>query len=194
MRSIPLVAVSALLFAGCTRAPKTEAKAATAAPAAAKITQFYATTPTLPRGENGLLCYGVENARSVWLSPPRTELVPALAHCEEVSPTTTTKYTLTAEGAAGPAATSEVTITVGAPRVKIQEVQFTTLNLRRGEVLGICYVVQNAQKVEIAPIGYRGGSGKSCTTDHPPRTTTYIITAIGPGGDRDKEQATVQVH
>ena len=36
-----------------------------------KITQFYATAPKLQRGEKETLCYGVENATDVWLSPPR---------------------------------------------------------------------------------------------------------------------------
>jgi len=195
MRWILPAAAVALALAGCKFTTRLETKeTAATGPAPAKITQFYTTTPTLARGESGLLCYGVENAKSVWLSPPRKEVNAAPAHCEEVSPTATTTYTLTAEGVGGPAATMDLTINVGPPHVKIVEVQFTTLNLKRGDTLGICYVAQNAQKVEITPVGYKGASGKHCTTDRPVRTTTYTVTAIGPAGDRDKEQATVQVH
>jgi len=199
MRLILPAALVAVALAGCSKSPKpTGPVAAAATPAASpvRITQFYTSTPFIARGESGLLCYGVENAKSVWLSPPRKEIIAAVTHCEEVTPTATTTYTLTAEGASGPAASRDVTVTVtvGLPHVKIIEVQFTTLDLRRGDVLGICYQVQNAEQVDIAPIGYKGGSGKHCTTDHPVRTTTYTVTAVGPGGDKDKEQATVKVH
>jgi len=199
MRPILPAAAIALVFAGCSESPKPEVKEAASvasapAVAPAKITQFYTTTPSLVRGESGLLCYGVENAKSAWLSPPRKELLVTQAHCEEISPKATTKYTLTAEGASGPAATMDLTVNVDPPHAKIVEVQFTTLDLRRGDTLGICYVAENAQKVEIGPIGYRNGSGKHCTMDHPLKTTTYTVTAIGASGDRDKEQATVQVH
>jgi hypothetical protein len=200
MRPTLAAAAIALVFAGCSKSPKPEVRETTSvnsAPtaAAAKITQFYTTTPSLARGESGLLCYGVENTKSVWLSPPRKELIVTQARCEEIWPKATTKYTLTAEGASGPAATMDLTVNVEPPHVKmIVEVQFTTLDLKRGEALGICYVAQNAQKVEITPIGYQSGSGKHCTMDHPLKTTTYTVTAIGAGGDHDKEQATVQVH
>ncbi len=189
---LPVLA-AALVPAGCRFSTVPEAKKQ-AEPEPPKITEFYTTTPNLARGESALVCYSVENAKTVWLSPPRKQVNAAVSHCEEVSPKATTTYTLTAEGPSGPAATLNLTVNVGPPHVKIVEVQFTTLNLKRGEVLGICYVAQNAAKVEISPIGYHGGSGKQCTTDRPVRTTTYIVTATGPGGDRDKEQATVEVH
>ena len=66
-----------------------------------KITQFYTSTPQIARGEKGLVCYGVENAKTVWLSPPRQELSAALSRCVDVTPEATTTYTLTAEGETG---------------------------------------------------------------------------------------------
>ena len=93
--------------------PSRSASKITPAAAPARITQFYATAPNLARGEQELLCYGVENARTVRLSPPPQELSAALARCVEVDPKSTTTYSLTAEGAAGPPAKSEVTVTVG---------------------------------------------------------------------------------
>src|SRR4051812_41242586 len=72
------------------------------APDPVKITQFYATAPTLPRGEKELICYGVESATAVTLMPPRQELSASPARCVEVNPTADTTYTLTAEGAGGP--------------------------------------------------------------------------------------------
>ena len=45
------------------------------------------------------LCYGVVNADSVRLEPPVEKVWPSLSRCFDVSPSGTTRYTLTAEGA-----------------------------------------------------------------------------------------------
>ena len=47
------------------------------------------------------MCYGVENASTVWLEPPRQELSAALSRCVEVFPEADTTYKLTAQGADG---------------------------------------------------------------------------------------------
>src|SRR4051812_41733652 len=94
-------AAAALTLAGCSHSAPPSATPPTAPPP--RITQFYSTTPQLARGEKGMVCYGVENANAVWLTPPRQELSAALARCIEVSPAETTTYTLTAEGAGGSA-------------------------------------------------------------------------------------------
>src|SRR5271157_1105050 len=116
----------ALLLAACSSsdkpAPVSNAAKTAKSPDPVRITQFYATAPQLARGERELLCYGVENGKTVWLAPPRQELSAALARCVEVTPSATTTYTLTAEGASGPPATRELTVTVGPPRVKIVDV------------------------------------------------------------------------
>lgn len=159
------------------------------------ITQFYATKPQLAAGEQELLCYGVESASKVWLSPPRQELSAALSRCVEVQPRQTTVYTLTAEGEAGQPATSEVTVTLGPPHVKIVEVTVSSLSVKPGDAVSLCYQVQFAQNVTIAPIGFRGGAGNhGCTLVQPRKTTTYTVTATGPGGDRDEQPVTVKVH
>src|SRR4051812_578403 len=105
--SIAMAALSAL--AGCSRpAPRPEPKAA----APVRITQFYATAPRLARGEKGLLCYGVGNAKTVWLSPPRRELSAALSRCVDIDPAENTTYTLTAEGDGGNVH-QDLTVTLG---------------------------------------------------------------------------------
>jgi hypothetical protein len=196
MRGAAALAGLMLLLCACSRkpAPATASAPASRTAGPPNITQFYATTPQLPRGEKELLCYGVENARSVWLSPPRQELTVSLTRCVEVTPSANTTYTLSAEGPGGPPATQTVTVEVGAPRVKIIEVQLNTLQLKHGDPLSICYKVENARSVEIAPIHFRGPSvSKGCTVDHPQKTTTYTVTAMGAAGDRDQEHVTVQV-
>jgi hypothetical protein len=183
--------------AGCGSAPSppVAAKSAKAPRAAARITQFYATAPVLAKGEQELLCYGVENARAVRLEPPAGELSAALARCVEVNPASTTRYTLTAEGFSGPPATQELTVTVGPPHVKIIDVTVSSLTVTRGNMVSLCYHVENAASVEIEPIHFRGPSTpRGCGTDTPQKTTTYIVTAKGAEGSRDTEKVTVQVH
>jgi len=187
-----------LIAAGCSQAPGPK-PAASEAPAIEplKIIQFYTTAPQVGRGEKAELCYGVEHATSVWLSPPRRELSAAISRCVEVTPEKTTTYTLTAENQQGQSATQTVTVAVGAPKppgVKIREVTVTSLDVKKGDEVGICYDVENARSVTIEPGGFRSGSGhKGCTVAHPEKTTTYVVVAAGAGGDRDQEKVTVKV-
>jgi len=161
--------------------------------ASVRITQFYATLPQLARGEKELLCYGVENAKSVWLSPPRQELSAALSRCVEVEPAETTTYTLTAEGASGKVA-QQVTITLGAAKAKIIEVRVSSLDVKAGSPVSICYKVANAKSVRIEPRIPPSANSANCGVDNPKRTTTYTVTATGASGDQDQERVTVKVH
>ena len=148
----------------------------------------------MPRGESALLCYGVENAATVWLEPPRQELSAALARCVEVSPTRDTTYRLTAEGPDGDAVMRELRLSVGAARVHLVNVTMTSLDARPGETVGLCYEVRDARTVTIDPLGFRGGSTpKVCIPLQPRKTTTYTVSAVGADGDRDTEQVTVRV-
>lgn len=186
-----LLTVAACVQLACTRSPKT---ADSPKPEPVRITQFYATAPQLPRGEKELLCYGVENAKTVWLTPPRQDLTASATRCVEANPTATTTYTLSAQGATGVPITQEVTVTVGPPRAKIIEVKISSLEIKRGDLLSICYLVENAKSVEIQPIRYKAGSqAKNCTTLHPVHTVEYVVSAIGADGDKDEERVTVKV-
>jgi len=159
-----------------------------------RIAQFYATAPRLAAGERELLCYGVANAKRVWLSPPRQELSAALSRCVEVTPKETTRYTLTAEGEGGQPATSELTVTLGPPHAKIVEVTVSSLSVKAGDAVSLCYHVQFVQSVTIEPTGFHGGpSNRGCTMVQPRKTTTYTVSAVGPGGDRDEQAVTVKV-
>lgn len=187
---MPLLA-AAWIQISCTR---TESPPRSPKPEPVRITQFYATAPKLPRGEKETLCYGVENAKTVWLSPPRRELTASAARCVEVNPVSTTTYTLSAEGSDGSPVTQEVTVDVGSPRARIVEVKVSTLELKRGDQLSICYRVENAKSVEIQPIHFRGGSrSDACAMTSPHETTTYVVSAVGADGDQDQERVTVKV-
>src|SRR5215469_9962057 len=135
-------ALAACALTGCSREP---VKPAPRAAESVRIVNFYATAPRLPRGEKELLCYGVDNARTVWLEPPRQELSAALSRCVEVEPKETTTYTLTAQDAAGKPATQQVTVTLGAPKAKIIEVKVSSLEIAKGDPVSICWQAQNAK-------------------------------------------------
>lgn len=190
------LAASAVL-AGCS-SPEKRAAVATVVPAAppegARITQFYSTLAQVGRGEKALVCYGVENAAAVWLEPPRHELSVAQARCVDVSPKADTTYKLTAQGADGKAVTRELKVKVGAARARLVNVTVSALEVRAGELVSLCYTVENARAVTVDPIGFRAGSaGKGCAKDQPGKSTTYTISAVGAGGEKDEERVTVQV-
>lgn len=187
-----IVALAAGLLAGCSQ--QASPPPATTAPAV-KITQFYASPTEVPRGEKSLLCYGVENAKTVTLSPPPKELSVALSRCVDVTPEATTTYTLTAEGDGGPVK-QDVTVTVGAAKAagaKILEVRVTALEIQKGQPVGICYRVSNATTVRIEPATTPSEKDPTCAVATPQKTTTYVVTAVGAGGERDVERVTVKV-
>lgn len=160
-----------------------------------KITAFYAVPGVLARGEKAKLCYGVENAASVQLTPPVERVWPSVARCVEIAPLKPTTYTLTAAAAAGPAASQSLTVEVGPPRTKILEVSVNSLSVKAGEEVSVCFKAENARSVEIGPgRRVRGGDpAHDCVIHRPARTTTYTVTALGPNGMRDTESVTVKV-
>jgi len=184
-------AFAGLLLTGCS-GPESPSPAV-AKPAGPRITQLYAPQASIARGEKAKICYGVENARSVWISPPRQELSTALARCIEVEPTAQTTYTLTAEGGDGSRVSQDISIGIGPPKVKIVNVNITAVQVKPGETVNICYTVENARSVTIDPPGFRSSDPKGCASHQPVSSTTYVIVATGEGGDRDEERVTVKV-
>jgi len=185
-----------LVAAGCAAAGCGKAGKPDPPPAAGpvRITELYTSASNIAKGEKVLLCYGVENARTVWLEPPRRELSAALARCVEVEPAATTTYTLTAEGAGGQSATRSLTLPVGPPLAKIVNVNVSSIAVKAGEPVYICYTVADARAVTIAPLGYAGGpEPKGCALDQPRKSTTYTVTATGAAGNTDQERVTVRV-
>jgi hypothetical protein len=77
-----------------------------------KILNFYATPSNLRRGEKGMVCYGVANAKAVRLDPPVERVWPSVARCFEVAPRKDTHYTLTAEDAQGQTAAQSLLLQV----------------------------------------------------------------------------------
>jgi hypothetical protein len=191
---IPLALAASAVLSGCAGPEKRTGVPAAAPAEGPKITQFYTTQAQVARGQTALVCYGVENANAVWLEPPRRELSAALSRCVEISPSADTTYKLTAEGEDHQAVTRELKVTVGAARAKIVNVNVSALQVKPGDLVSVCYTVEHARTVTIDPIGFRRASApKGCATDQPRKSTTYTISAVGAGGDKDRESVTVKV-
>jgi hypothetical protein len=79
-----------------------------------RILQFYANTGIVAAGEAARICYSVENAKSIRISPMTQEVYPFPSHCLVIEPEHTTHYTLLAEGYDGAVATRSFTLQVEA--------------------------------------------------------------------------------
>ena len=75
------------------------------------IQSFYGNSQ-IRRGQSAQLCYGVANAKKVTLDPPASPVWPSYSRCFDVSPSTTTTYTLTASDDAGHSASQSFTVKV----------------------------------------------------------------------------------
>ena len=87
-----------------------------AQPQPVRIVRFYATSGALTPGQTAKLCYSVENARIIRMSPS-VDMTSAASpsHCVEVHPDHTTHYTLLAEGFDGSTAVRSLTLPVQVP-------------------------------------------------------------------------------
>ncbi len=77
-----------------------------------KILNFYASPGAIHRGQQSLICYGVNAAEHVRIEPPVEQLHPALSHCFQVSPVRDTDYKLSADDRAGHTVTASVSVKV----------------------------------------------------------------------------------
>ena len=77
-----------------------------------RILRFYASVGAIVPGQTALLCYGVENARAVRISPPVAGAYPASQRCLQIVPKHTTHYTIWAEGFDGRLAVQSLTLPV----------------------------------------------------------------------------------
>jgi hypothetical protein len=109
------VGILAVLWAaGSVRSPVSRAwvHPVNAGSGPAKILRFYASTGAAAPGQRVQLCYAVENARSVRISPMFRMQYPASNYCLAVTPEHTTHFTLMAEGYDGSVAARSFTLPV----------------------------------------------------------------------------------
>ncbi|MGD0500741.1 MAG: hypothetical protein ABSC23_20180 [Bryobacteraceae bacterium] len=91
-----------------------------------RILRFYASVGALAPGQTAQLCYGVENAKSVRISPWVTGVAPSASRCLEVVPERTTHYTIMAEGYDGAIAMRSLTLPVEPPPARRRALQIAS--------------------------------------------------------------------
>ncbi|HTS25901.1 MAG TPA: hypothetical protein VMH81_08495 [Bryobacteraceae bacterium] len=105
-------------------------------PGPVRIVQFYASVRILTAGEKALLCYGVENAKSVRIAHVAQDVYPASSRCVDIVPEQTTHYTILAEGFDGKIAVRSLILPVQAapppPRI-LSEAGFEPLVISAAE-------------------------------------------------------------
>ncbi|MCG6895290.1 MAG: hypothetical protein LJE65_16940, partial [Desulfobacteraceae bacterium] len=166
----------------------------TTAEAAVEVMQpptvwLQADPPTVREGEPALLTWGSDNADFCTISPGVGWV--DCSGSQAVTPLATTVYTISAASPAGFAlASAEVTVIPAAdpPTVTLT---VDPVEIVQGEPAVLSWKTQDADRCELFP-----GFGEVATTGvvsvYPEQTTTYTLTADGPGGTT-AEIATVTV-
>jgi hypothetical protein len=192
MREVILAIVAFSLVACGPSSPPAAQKSQTAAPVAAhvKITQFYSPDPLVPRGMKGKLCYGVENASKVEVTPGTEDVWPSPARCFDISPKQKTTYTLTAYGEDGSKETKTVLVNLGAAPPRLYDLSVNSTSVKAGDPVIVCFKADNARRIKAGP-GHLDRE-KNCLSDYPRHTTTYKIVALG--GDNEQDSGAVTVH
>ena len=192
--------VLAILGAGC-GAPQVRQKAApVATDQPVKITAFYARDLIVAEGTSTVVCYGVENAKSVRLDPPVESMAPSLNRCIEVRPKTETRYTLTAEGSVGQPVSESVTIRVGADQSALPRITSFQIDGKQKDYAGqtmftLSFGAVNAEEVSIDPPVFPAlhGAPTGQFSVKPDKTTTYTLIVKGKNGHVARQQLTVEV-
>ena len=188
-----------VILASCGKQPAPEAQQV-APSKTAKILQFYAGSPTVARGEQVLICYGVEDAKSVRLEPPIEQINPSFNRCFQYAPAATSHIKLIAAGADGTerSKTIEVAVAGVASPPKGQLILFfvsSGKSVPAGQRVTLCYETRNASSVRIEPAPTdRKLSGKDCVTAEVKQKTRYTLFATGPNGIQDRESLQVDVN
>ena len=179
-------------LAACSPAPKAAPEAKSDA-APTKILNFYASPPEIHKGEDALLCYGVEGTGWVKIDPPVEQLSPALSRCFQVKPDATTQYTLSVEGSS-----QKVDLKVLPARPQPKElIRFFVASpheVSAGEKVTICYGVKDTKSVKLEPSTQpHPPSEKLCLTETVNTTTMFRLTAQGNDGSTQTTSFTVKV-
>jgi hypothetical protein len=162
-------------------------------PSDLRISQFYASTGTLVRGESATVCYGTFNAVRVALHPPVRPLSPARNRCLPVSPENDTTYRLEAWDTIGNSRSEAFTIQVLPAPPRILFLEISKLSIRRGERPNLCNGVTNATRLTLRPLMQPLPiRDKFCAIVAPAITTKYTLEAEGPGG-KDQLRFTIKL-
>ncbi len=196
-----LPVVLALLLAGCGGETSPRAPVRKPPKEPVKITHFYASRGTLTRGEETMICYGVENADKVTIDPKIRVLQPGFNRCFSFAPAKTTIYTLTAIGAGGQT-TEKLAVQVLPPRKKQAKPATPPLittfvadrtSVAKGARVTLCYALENVATVAIDPPVLALEPVGRCFTVTAEKTTTYRLRATGKQGQTEQRELTITV-
>jgi hypothetical protein len=146
-----------------------------------QVVTFVANPTTIDAGGSTKLCWQVNNATSISISPGVGSNLNA-NDCATVSPNQTTTYTLTATNASGQIQ-ANATVNVGAVRIT----SFTSdplTSLAAGAPVTLSWTTQNASSVVLIgnDLGPQTLDPNGSLVVKPITNTTYTLTAYGPGG------------
>lgn len=201
--AIAVFVIGAWANAGCSRTAKSPEPSSNKPPAPPKILQFYASPPKITAGEQVTMCYGVENAETVIVSPERREIAPSQNRCFSVSPEKSTVYQLTAIGSGGeasaqlgievlpPAATLSASSSSGASPISLVVASANAVS--KGQIVTICYGVTDVASVRVDPPVRELQPKSSCFAFPLLETTTFTITAVDHENKEHKRQVTVRI-
>lgn len=191
-----LVAIAALISGACSR--ERVAPRSPELPGVVRISQFYARDPDIVEGKSTVLCYQVENARSVEVAPAVEELRPTpLPRCFTVTPDHNTTYILTAHDSQGAAVQESAEVRVGPDRERLPAISYFTKTQKPspdGRLYLLCFGVQNAESVEVTPpVMLPSAAPMGCFYVHPAKSTTYVLTVHGERGRRAQNALHVEI-
>jgi hypothetical protein len=148
-----------------------------------RVLQFGANPAQIDPGGSSQLCYTVENATELSISPAVAGFDPSRnSACLTVSPAATTTYALTARNAAG-AANATATVTVGGVRI-VSFVNSPDYSMKAGDPVTLSWTTSGATSVSITGLGAPTGPlpVNGSITVNPITNTTYTLIAYGPNG------------
>jgi hypothetical protein len=166
---------------------------------------FYAAEPVITRGESVLLCYGVENTKSVRIEPPVEDLKPSFNRCFSIAPQKTAEYKFIATGDDGNEVSQRVEVRVeGIKHVEhvrhhqedgtglIASFSVDPKQVTAGQDVNVCYNAIGADTVKLTP-GLTVGSAKmGCLKNAVSQTTTFTLEATK-GGKTERKSVEVKV-
>ena len=152
-----------------------------------------ATPASIMPGQSANLTWITTNATSATIDNGVGAVTPVLAGSVTVKPTATTTYTITANGPGG-TATAQATVTVtGPPPVPTATLTASPTSITSGQTAVLTYATTDATMATIDNgVGPLKPVSGGTVTVQPSKTTTYTLTASGPGGNASA-QATVTV-
>jgi serine/threonine-protein kinase len=169
------------------------------------IASFTADKTDIQAGQSVVLKWEAQNATDVSIDNG-VGAGPA-SGTKTVSPTATTTYNIIANGPGGKSPAQRVTIKVAAaaaaaapppptvaakPAPSILNFDLGSDSIREGEKGKLIWSTQNADNVTIEPeVGQQKPNGSVSVS--PSKTTTYVLTAHGPGGDTKSQSLTLTV-